>query len=184
MHPWHDIELGKRFPEILHAVIEIPKDSCAKYKLDPKSGMIKLDEFLPTVARYPANYGFFPRTVEADGDALDVFVFGREAVVPLTLLEVRPLGAVGVHSGVKGKELKVIAVCPGDPEFDQYKTLEELPPFYLRVLTQFFEMYKALDGEKKKVKKIYGRKATHDAIRRSADEYARRFNLGKLDEAA
>ena len=26
---------------------------------------------------FPANYGFIPRTLEADGDALDVFVFAR-----------------------------------------------------------------------------------------------------------
>jgi inorganic pyrophosphatase len=183
MHPWHDVELGKDFPEILRAVIEIPKGANAKYKLDAKTGMIKLSEFLPTVARYPANYGFFPRTVEADGDALDVFVFGREPVVPLTLLEVRPLGAVAVHSAAKGKELKLIAVCPGDPEFQQYKSIEELPRFYLDELTQFFEVYKALDGEKKKVKRVYGRKATYAAIRRSADDYARKFNLGKLEAA-
>ena len=103
--------------------------------------------------------------------------------MPLTLLEVRPLGAVAVHSAAKGKELKLIAVCPGDPEFQQYKSIEELPRFYLDELTQFFEVYKALDGEKKKVKRVYGRKATYAAIRRSADDYARKFNLGKLEAA-
>src|ERR1044072_7734029 len=98
MHPWHDVSLGEKFPKCINAIIEIPKGSNAKYKLDAETWMIKLGEFLPTVARYPANYGFFPRTIAADGDALDVFVFGREALIPLTMLEVKVLGAVETHS--------------------------------------------------------------------------------------
>ena len=155
MHPWHDIELGKEFPEILTAVIEIPKNSNAKYKLDAATGLIRLGEFLPTVARYPANYGFFPRTVASDGDALDVFVFGREPIVPLAMLYVRPLGGVTTESPKKGKEQKIIAVCPDDPEYKRFKTMDEMPKFYLDQLCEFFEEYKALENDKKKVRKVF-----------------------------
>ncbi len=40
MHPWHNIELGKKFPEVLSAIIEIPKDSIANYRFDTNSGLI------------------------------------------------------------------------------------------------------------------------------------------------
>ncbi len=184
MHPWHDIELGKKFPDVSSAVIEIPKNSNAKYKLDAKSGMLRLSEFLPTVARYPANYGFYPRTIAADGDALDVFVFGREPVVPLTLLDVKTLGGVATMSPKKGREEKLIAVCPADPEFARHSSIEDLPKHYLEQLCEFFEEYKALEGDRKRVKKFLSRKQAHEILSAAADDYAKQFNLGKLGRAA
>jgi inorganic pyrophosphatase len=176
MNPWHDVALGEKFPEVTAAVVEIPKGSNAKYKLDAKTGMLKLGKFLPTVARYPANYGFFPRTIAADGDALDVFIFGQEPIQPLTMLEVRPIGGVIVKSEKKGKEFKIVAVFPDDPEFNEYKDLKDLPDFYIKLLCQFFEEYKSLAGEVKEVTKYLSKKEAHEVIRSSADDYLKKFN--------
>lgn len=180
MHPWHDIELGERFPKVVTAVIEIPKSSNAKYRLDSKTGLLRLSEMLPTVTRYPANYGFFPRTVAGDGDALDVFVFGRMPLVPLVMLEVRLLGGMATMSPKKGPEEKLIAVCPGDPEFEQYKSLEDLPEFYVDELREFFREYKSQEGDRKKVKRIFGARHARNLLERSARDYAEKFNKGKL----
>jgi inorganic pyrophosphatase len=180
MNPWHDVSLGEKFPDEINVIIEIPKGSNAKYKLDAETGLIKLGEFLPTVARYPANYGFFPRTIAGDGDALDVFVFGREAVVPLTLMQIRVLGAVQTRSPKKGKEFKVIAVCPGDPEFEMFKTLKDLPNYYVDQLAQFFEEYKALEGDPKVVKDFLSPKKTIELIKDCAATYSKKLNKGKI----
>ena len=126
MHPWHDVSNGPGFPGTVTAVIEIPAGSSSKYKLDHATGLLRLDEFLSPVIRFPANYGFIPRTLENDGDALDVFVFTREAVPPLTLLSARILGGLTVRSKKKNLEEKLIAICPGDPELARVQSMRDL----------------------------------------------------------
>ena len=37
MHPWHDIPPGENTPEIVSAIIEIPKGSKGKYEIDKQS---------------------------------------------------------------------------------------------------------------------------------------------------
>lgn len=74
MNPWHDVSVGDNAPEIVTAVIEIPKGSKAKFEIDKVSGMIKLDRVLFSAVHYPANYGFIPRTYCGDKDPLDILV--------------------------------------------------------------------------------------------------------------
>ena len=62
MHPWHDVKIGSNAPEILTAIIEVPKGSKIKYELDKLSGLIKVDRVLFSSVHYPANYGFIPQT--------------------------------------------------------------------------------------------------------------------------
>lgn len=41
-HPWHDLDIGSDAPQMINAVIEIPRGSKVKYELDKKSGMSQL----------------------------------------------------------------------------------------------------------------------------------------------
>src|SRR5690606_27962508 len=93
-HPWHDFEWGTDVRTSLMAVIEVPKDSKVKYELDKKSGGLKVDRVLFSSVHYPANYGFIPRTYCDDKDPLDVLVLGQVAVVPLSLMRVKPIGVM------------------------------------------------------------------------------------------
>ena len=34
VNPWHDVGIGDKAPKIIHAIIEIPKDSKVKYEMD------------------------------------------------------------------------------------------------------------------------------------------------------
>ena len=45
-HPWHEVAIGKKYPEYVNAIIEIPKGSRAKYEIDKDSGLIMLDRVL------------------------------------------------------------------------------------------------------------------------------------------
>lgn len=58
MNAWHDVSFGPEAPENVQAIIEIPKNSKAKYELDKESGLLKLDRVLFSAVHYPANYGF------------------------------------------------------------------------------------------------------------------------------
>lgn len=73
-NPWHDVSFGDKAPEVVNSIIEIPKGSKAKYELDKKSGLLKLDRVLFSSVHYPANYGFIPHTFCDDQDPLDILV--------------------------------------------------------------------------------------------------------------
>jgi inorganic pyrophosphatase len=92
IHPWHDLNPGKYLPKEFNAVIEIPLGSSVKYELDKESGMIRMDRVLYSAVYYPANYGFIPQTLGADGDPLDVLVLCQESVAPLTIVHARAIG--------------------------------------------------------------------------------------------
>src|SRR6266851_1550687 len=91
MHPWHDVALGDRAPDIVPVIVEVPKNSKTKYELDKKSGLIRVDRILFSSVHYPANYGFIPQTYCDDHDPLDVLVLGQEEIVPLAIMMAKPI---------------------------------------------------------------------------------------------
>lgn len=42
LHPWHGVSCGENAPDIVTAVIEVPKGSQTKYELDKLSGLLKV----------------------------------------------------------------------------------------------------------------------------------------------
>jgi inorganic pyrophosphatase len=58
LHPWHDIRTGRRPPDELTAVIEIPTNECNKYELDKTLGIYRLDRVLHSAVHYPGDYGW------------------------------------------------------------------------------------------------------------------------------
>lgn len=84
-HPWHSVSPGDNLPEIVNAIIEIPKGSKAKYEIDKDSNLIKLDRVLFSSVMYPANYGFIPQTYCDDNDPLDILVLCSVDVYPMTI---------------------------------------------------------------------------------------------------
>ena len=99
MHPWHQVALYPENPDIIPAIIEVPKGSQIKYELDKASGLVKVDRILYSAVHYPANYGFIPQTYCADNDPLDILVLGQESVAPLSIMRARPIGVMNMIDG-------------------------------------------------------------------------------------
>ena len=59
---------------------------------------------------------------------------------------------------------KIIAVHCDDPEFNHYRSIQELPPHRLRELKKFFEDYKALENKKVVVDDFFDEKEAREAI--------------------
>ena len=86
-----ELSPGRNPPTQINVVIEIPLGSSVKYEMDPRSGAIFVDRFLYTATYYPFNYGFIPRTVEDDGDPIDVGVLSQHSVFPMSIIRARPI---------------------------------------------------------------------------------------------
>ena len=171
---WHDINPARIQPEDFIAVIEIPQGSKKKYELDKETGLIILDRVLHTSTHYPANYGFIPRTYGDDGDPLDVLVLCSEAMDPLTLVRVYPIGYISMLDGGKNDE-KIIAIPFSDPAYNTYKDISELPAHIFDEMAHFFAVYKALEGKETVAGDVNGREAAKAVIRKAMDHYTDTF---------
>src|SRR5437870_2669352 len=101
------LPIGDGAPEIVHAVIEIPKGSRNKIEYDPALEVFKLDRVLFSAVHYPTAYGFIPSTLWDDGDPLDVLVITDQPLVTGIVLDVTPIGALELHDD-KGDDLKIV----------------------------------------------------------------------------
>src|SRR4051812_39260899 len=119
---WESLPLGEKSPEIINAVIEIPRGSHNKYEFDEKLGVFKLDRVLYSPFHYPLDYGFIPQTRSEDGDHLDVMVIGGDPVPQGCLVEVRPIGFMRMVDGGE-LDFKILAVQKKNPRFDAIKDI-------------------------------------------------------------
>ncbi len=171
---WHDIDPKRITPEDFVAVIEISKGSKKKYELDKETGLIMLDRVLYTSTHYPANYGFIPRSYGDDEDPLDVLVLCSVALEPLTLVRCYPIGYIAMVDGGRSDE-KIIAIPFGDPTYNGYKDISELPDHIFNEMKHFFSVYKALENKETDSKEIKGRNDAVKVIRAALDNYIENF---------
>jgi inorganic pyrophosphatase len=170
LHPWHGVDVGDDAPNIVTAVIEVPKGSKTKYELDKKSGMLKVDRILYSSVHYPANYGFIPQSYCEDNDPLDILVLGQESVHPLSILRAKPIGVMKMVDQGEADD-KIIAVHIDDPEFSHYTSIDEIPQHCLKTLQRFFEDYKILENKHVKIETFLGPDEAVKAISDAFDLY-------------
>ena len=170
MHPWHDIDPGPAAPAELTAVIEIPRGSNVKYELDKRSGLLRMDRVLYSAVYYPANYGFVPRTLAEDGDALDVLVLCQEPIGPLTLVQARPIGLMPMIDG-RRLDHKILSVALGDPEYSSFEDARQLPKHRLEALRRFFLDYKTLEAKRVEASNFESADEARSVITAALDRY-------------
>ena len=179
MNIWHDFPEKDINANDFSAVIEISKGSKCKYELDKATGMLRLDRVLYTATHYPANYGFIPRTYADDGDPLDVLVLCSEPIVPMTLVQVRPIGAMRMIDSGKQDD-KIIALPISDPTYRGVKSIDELPPHIFDEIMHFFIVYKQLENKQTAVKELFDKEEAEEIIRRAIEDYKKLIN-GELN---
>ncbi len=145
-HPWHDIDLRTDSEDTFNAIIEIPKNSRAKYELEKVSGLLKMDRVLYSAMYYPTNYGFIPQTLSDDGDPLDILVFSQIAIEPLCIVEATVIGAFKMLDEGKADD-KIIAVAKNDMSVNHVTDVSGLAQHYHREIRNFFEEYKKLENK-------------------------------------
>jgi inorganic pyrophosphatase len=141
--------VGKKAPEIVTTVVEIPKGSHNKYEYDEETGVFKLDRVLYSPMHYPLDYGFIPQTRSEDGDHLDMLIIGSDPVFTGCVVDVRPIGVFHmIDSGEP--DAKILGVQAKNPRFDTINDLKDVElynPHLLKEISHFFKVYKDLQGK-------------------------------------
>ena len=174
MNIWHDMDPKQITPKNFTAVIEISKGSRCKYELDKHTGLLRLDRVLYTSTHYPASYGFIPRTFADDGDPLDVLVLCNEPIQPLTLVQVYPIGVMRMLDDGHIDD-KIIAVPFTDPNYNTYRSIDELPAHIFDEIMHFFKVYKQLENKQTDIKELYNREEAEKIVREAIDGYVEHF---------
>ena len=200
-HPWHGVELGDKAPECLTCFIEMVSTDTVKYEVDKVSGYLKLDRPQKYSNVVPAMYGFLPQTfsgssvaqfcmeksgktdIKGDGDPIDVCVLTEKVISHGDILvQAIPIGGFRMIDGNESDD-KIIAVLRNDAVYGSYKDISDCPELVVDRLKHYFLTYKDLPGMDHKVEitHTFGVEEAHEIIRRSSDDYRRRFeNLEML----
>ncbi len=179
-HPWHLISSGEDTPKQVTTIIEIPQGSKAKYELDKTTGLLRLDRILQTDLTYPAHYGFIPQTLSDDNDPLDAIIICSQELFPLSIVEIRVLGALHIIDGGEQDD-KIIGVAAHDPLYKEITSLESIPSALLKSIIHFFKNYKEKERKKVIVKEVLSQETAQSIITKSIEHYRQTFGEKKCD---
>ncbi len=144
------VTAGRKVPDEINVVVEIPKDSePVKYEVDKSSGEIFVDRILSTPMRYPCNYGYVPQTLGGDGDPLDALVILPLPLVAGAVIRCHPVGMLRM-TDESGEDEKLL-VIPSPKIFPSYAHIEnigQVSGHWLERIGHFFEHYKDLEDSK------------------------------------
>lgn len=173
---WHIGDCSRISPESFLCCVEISKGSKCKYELDKTTGTLILDRILSTSTAYPHNYGFIPMTLSDDGDPLDVLLLCSETIVPLAIVECKPIGVLMMRDNGSDDE-KIIAVVKHDPFYKDYKDIRELPNHIIDEIKHFFNVYKQLEVNRDnvEVESILSRESAKKIITECIARYEKTF---------
>lgn len=163
---------GKRAPDLVNVLIEIPANSLVKYEYDEELDVMVVDRILYTSMVYPFNYGFIPGTREEDGDPVDVLVISDHPFYPGSVIEARPVALLDMEDE-EGVDTKVVAVPSEkiEPRYSGIRDLDHLPEIVRKRIEHFFEHYKEL--EPGKWVKVRGWRSAEHAKRKIAEALQR-----------
>jgi inorganic pyrophosphatase len=148
---------------VVQALIEIPLGSKNKYEKDKKTGRIHLDRVLYAAMIYPAEYGVIENTLAPDGDELDILVICSDPTFPGCMVPARVLGYLDMLDGGK-LDYKLISVLDCDPRHASVHELQDLDPFVLKEIANFFANYKVLQGVQVEVGSYHSKEEAMEII--------------------
>jgi len=167
------LPIGPQAPEVVNAVIEVPQGQTNKYEYDKSLRVFRLDRPLYASVLYPGDYGFIPRTVSEDGDALDIIVLVTRPSFTGCLIETRPIGFLEMlDDGVTDR--KVLAVASSSPTHKDIRDYTDLAGHVTVELEHFFSIYKELEGKHTEVQGWRGAQQARKLITASQQRYKKR----------
>lgn len=168
--PYANVPAGTHLPEVVNAIVEIPKGRRSKFEVDKDTGLMRLDRYLYSSSHYPGDYGFIPQTLAEDGDNLDILVMVNEPTFSGCLIQTRVVGLFQMTD--RGQhDYKVLGVPSSDPLFHEIRELDDVPAHYLREVEHFFATYKQLEGVTTEVRGWESAAVASAEVHASVDRY-------------
>lgn len=150
MNLLHDLPL-RDDANHLHMVVEIPRGSTVKLKYDEQSGLFLWSRALPLGVSFPHDFGFLPRTLSGDGDALDALVFTEVASYPGVVVPSRAIGALRVEQMRPGQPVKrndrLLVIPVNEHRRAAVRDVSDVPQRVLDELQAFFTASLAMTGK-------------------------------------
>ncbi|MEO7144932.1 MAG: inorganic diphosphatase [Bryobacteraceae bacterium] len=165
-----DPDPGPECPDIVRAIVEIPKESSNKYEYDPTLGLFKLSRTLYSPMHYPGDYGFIPGTIAEDRDPLDVLVLVASPSFTGCLFYVRPIGVLEMLDSGEHDD-KILAVPVHDPRQNEVRSVDDVSSHVRREIEYFFHIYKELENKVTKIIGWHGPGPAHKVILESRARY-------------
>lgn len=134
----------------VHAVVETPRGSRAKFEFEPKLRTFTLSKPLIAGLTYPYDWGFIPSTQADDGDPLDVLIIHEAATYPGVVLICRPIGLLEVLQTKRGKKERNdrLFVVPDRAPFEGHlQDIRRMPRRAIGELEAFFRATDALEAK-------------------------------------
>lgn len=197
-HPWHGLDIGKNYPEVVNAYIEITPTDQIKYELDKASGILKIDRPQRFSNTVPALYGLIPHTysgpltaeitraktqykdIDGDEDPLDICVLAEKNVMHSDIiLKAKPIGGLRMIDGNEADD-KIIAVMEGDPLYGHLEDIDQCQNSILQRLIHYFITYKNIPEENQKheqeITHVYNKEEAFEVIRKSFEDYKNKYS--------
>jgi len=133
----------------LNVVVDTPKGSRNKYKLDEKSGQWRLSKMLPLGMAFPCDFGFIPSTRGDDGDPIDVLLLGDEPTFPGCVVPAKIIGVLEAEQTEGTKTVRndrLVATVETSYNPAEFHTLDEVSSQRLDEVEHFFVSYNEAEG--------------------------------------
>jgi len=131
-------------------VVEVPKGSSVKLKYNASSGVFEWSRALRYGLSFPYDFGFFPRTVAGDRDAIDAMVLSDVGSYPGVVVPSRIIGALRVTQsrGIHERRNDRILVVPvNEHRWSHIRNASDLPKRVREELREFFRSALVLTGK-------------------------------------
>lgn len=107
-----------------------------------------LRKVLPAGMVFPYDFGFVPSTLADDGDPIDVLLLMDEPAFPGCVLDARVIGVIEgedeLGDGKTQRNDRVLAVASASHQFENVRTITDLPKQMLNSIEEFFVSYPRL----------------------------------------
>jgi inorganic pyrophosphatase len=152
------------FPEVINAVVEIPKGTNVKYEYDHIEGHFVYDRSLLSPMVYPSSYGFIPQTIGPDHDPLDVLIYNNTPIDRGTVVESKVLGVLDMEDQGE-KDYKVLVIPTS--HIRDHSSIEDIDPLFLKLCKNFFAHYKDLSQNRVVVHDWHSKEEAYKIINQS-----------------
>ncbi len=130
--------------QFVNHVNEISKGSMLKVEYDRANKLFVLDRVEPGIFAKPCNYGFIPRTLDEDGDALDTLLLMDEPLAAGIVVKARVVGMLDFEDGGENDH-KIVCVPADDRHWgDVINDLGDISEQWKKQIEHHFSHYKDL----------------------------------------